>query len=686
MPRPVSRFALTLGLGLGLGLGACTTPPPMGAFEPVRRSAPPAAEAGGEGAPARAAAAATGPDMALAAMSPEAEPVRVGLAGEDPADIARYLLASGAAAPALSPDGRSIAYRSSVTGVPQLWIMPASGGAPRQLTFGNGITFFRWLPDSDGLIYGADNDGNEQESYYRISADGAGEALILPAVEGGFRVFGDITPDGRTLAFASTERNGLDFDIYTADLDTGDVRLVREGRYGFFARALSPDGTRLIVTEAVGEDADNLYLLDLDSGELSAISTPEPRANHGDGGFAWDPDGTRFFFASNLDREHAAVMEYDVRRKRLTAVIETARDASDITLCGPDARYLAFTENIDGFHKLHLRDRRDGAIVAPPRLPEGLYSLACGPETNRLVIGVNGWATPGDVYLYDIRDKRLSQPYASNMAGLDPARLVRPESVTVTARDGVELQGLLYLPDAASRRTDGPPPVIFEVHGGPTAQSMAGWDAVVQYHVDQGFAVFEPNVRGSTGFGRTYTTLDDREKRRDSVRDLIDLLEGLRADGRVDVDRAAVSGGSYGGYMVNAVLALYPGAFKAGVSRYGVADWVTALEVASPALKASDRIEYGDITEPRWRDFYTENSPIRLADRIDVPVLYSHGVMDPRIDIYETELMVKTLRENGVEAPYIRIPDEGHGWRKLSNRLYYFRKQAEFLESVLDSE
>jgi dipeptidyl aminopeptidase/acylaminoacyl peptidase len=138
--------------------------------------------------------------------------------------------------------------------------------------------------------------------------------------------------------------------------------------------------------------------------------------------------------------------------------------------------------------------------------------------------------------------------------------------------------------------------------------------------------------------------------------------------------------------MVNAVLAEYPDAFAAGVSLFGVADWVTALEVASPALKASDRIEYGDITEARWREFYENNSPINKADRITAPVLYSHGVMDPRIDIAETETMVKALRENGVEAQFVRIPDEGHGWRKLKNRLFYFRREAEFLREQLAAD
>jgi dipeptidyl aminopeptidase/acylaminoacyl peptidase len=245
------------------------------------------------------------------------------------------------------------------------------------------------------------------------------------------------------------------------------------------------------------------------------------------------------------------------------------------------------------------------------------------------------------------------------------------------------LQGLLYLPDAASVKGGGKPPVIFDVHGGPTGQATAYFYANAQYYVDRGIAVFMPNVRGSTGFGRTYVTLDDREKRLDSVRDLVDMLAFLKADGRVDADRAAVVGGSYGGYMVNAVAGAYPDAFKAGVSLYGVGDWVTALEIASPGLKASDLVEYGDISEDKWKTFYKQSSPVNTADKITMPMLYSHGVVDPRIDIAETEIMVKTLRKNGIEAEFIRIPDEGHGWRKLKNQLFYGRKEAEFLEKHL---
>jgi len=623
----------------------------------------------------------SGADMSIEAITPENEPVNVGLAGEDPADIGRYLLASGASGGALSPDGRQVAYTRGLTGQSQLWISEVGGSQPRQLTFGNGISFFRWMPDGSGLIYGADNDGNERPAYYFIAADGSAEREILPATDNGFRAFGDITADSDRIVYASTERNGLDFDIYVADLASGETRRVYEGEFAYLARSVSPGGERAVVTESVGEDSDNLYLLDLASGELTTLSRPDPRANHGDGSFAWSDDGETLWFATNLNYEFAALTRYDLAAGEMETVYSAEADSGNIVLCGADDRYLAWTTNHDGFYRLHVRDLARGEDLETPALPEGYYGLSCTDTSDRIAITVNGWRTPGDIHVWNIATGELHHSYRSSLAGLDPDRLVRPESIRLTARDGVEVQGLLYLPDDSS--ADGTPPLLVEVHGGPTGQSIANFDPVVQYHVDRGIAVFEPNVRGSTGFGRTYVTLDDRQNRLDSVRDLIDMLEYLREDGRVDVDRAAVSGGSYGGYMVNSVLANFPGHFVAGVSRYGVADWVTALEVASPALKASDRIEYGDITDSDWRQYYTENSPIRQADRITVPVLYSHGVMDPRIDISETETMVRILRENGIDTPYIRIPDEGHGWRKLDNRLFYYRRQAEFIEEQL---
>ena len=618
-----------------------------------------------------------GYDTTLVAIEPDGATVDIGLAGEDPANIGRYLMAAagGAGGASLSPDGETLVFRWDITGEPQLWALPVGGGQPRRLTYGSSVGAFAWSPDGSHIFYSADNDGDEQPAYYMLAADGMAETEALPAVSNGFRVFGGFTGP-TSIVYASTERNGLDFDLYAADLETGSSELLHEGSYGFYPDEPSPDGRYVTIAQPVGEDSNTLLLLDLNTLELTTLSAPERRAAHSS--VRWLRDGSGFYLTSNLDREFSALMFYDMR-DGMKVVEERPSDIDGVWVCGSEDRYLIWRTNVDGYSRLEGVDRIGGGGIVVPDLPEGAIGLSCAPESSRVVVRVTGWRTIGDLYSWDLESGDAEAIFEASWAGLDPAKLVRPRSITLSARDGVRVQGLLYLPSEDSRLDSGPPPVLFRVHGGPTSQSRPTFSPVAQYYVDRGIAVFEPNVRGSTGFGHTYVTLDDREKRLDSVRDLVDMLAHLGREGVVDADRAIVSGGSYGGYAVNAVLANYPGHFVAGVSLYGVADWVTGLELASPGLKASDRIEYGDITEQRWKDYYTENSPIRFADRIEVPVLYSHGVRDPRIDVSETEVMVKNLRRRGISAPFIRFLDEGHGWRKLSNRLFYQRQEASFV-------
>lgn len=623
---------------------------------------------------------AKGADLSIEAIEPDGGDINIGRAGDYPADIARYLLASGPGAANLSPDGKTIAFAWDITGESELWVMPAGGGQPQQVTFKTGVFAPIWTPDGTSLFYSADRDGNEQPGYFAITADGQSEAEVLPAARGDFRIFGDFAADG-SFVYASTARGAGVFDIYRGIMD-GKSELIVQSDLGLAARSISPDGKYAIVTETVGEDADNLYLLDLSTKAMVTISKPavENRAAHTLGGFEWTPDSSAFYYSTNKDREFGALSRFDIATGEGVDFPSNA-DVENIELCGTSGEYLFWTENVDGFDSLEGFNVAAMAPITMPDLPEGKYQLDCEAD-GQLMVRVNGWQTPGEIWMTNPVAGTAQKVFVANLARLDPARLVRPTVVRYKARDGVELQGLLYLPQGAGRGADAPP-VLFDVHGGPSGQSAATFNPVTQYHVARGMAVFQPNVRGSTGLGRTYSTLDDREKRLDSVRDLVDLKQALAADGLIDGDRAAVMGGSYGGYAVNAVLAEYPGEFAAGIALFGVADWVTALEIASPSLKAADKIEYGDIADDKWRQFYKINSPIRKADRITVPVLFSHGVMDPRIDISETETMVKILRANGVPAPFIRIPDEGHGWRKLSNQLFYYRKQAEFIEEQL---
>lgn len=608
---------------------------------------------------------------------PVIEPVTVGLAGEQPADIVRYLMARGALQTRISPDGQTVAFSYRVTGEPQLWVVDAAGGWPRQLTFGSAITFFHWSPDGKQLLVARDREGNEREGYTLLSVDGTEERELLPQSDA-YRQFGMFSSDGSQVIYSSTERTGRDFDIYIADVASGDTRLVYEGLFGFYPRAWQPDGDFVIVDEVRGEDGNDVHILNTKTGELSPLFQPDVTAAYAN--YAWLSDGRGFYLATDQDRDFAALAFYSLDDKALRFLETPDADVGNVALSG-DGRYLAWTTNEDGYSILHVMDRRNDRKLKVPELPAGVYGLEFSSAASSLNVRITAAGIPGDVYVWNVASDEVTIAVMSSLAGLDPDTFVLPESLHYPARDGVGLQGFLYLPTDSA--LGGKPPVLVKVHGGPSGQSRPTYQPQVQYLVNNGIAVFDVNVRGSTGFGKTYARLDNQEKRLDSVRDLVDTVAFLSKDERLNTNRVAVMGGSYGGYMVNAVLGSYPGVFDAGVSRVGVSDWVRALQEASPGLKASDRIEYGDIREEKWQEFYRANSPINNAHKINVPVLVQHGANDPRDPVTESDRLVTKIREAGGTVTYMRFPDEGHGIAKQANRVAYYRRMASFLEQHL---
>ena len=609
--------------------------------------------------------------------TPKVEPVTVGLAGEKPADIVRYLMAAGVLQAKISPNGERVAYTSRVTGEPQLWVVDSRGGASQQITFGSGISEFYWAPDSQNLIVARDLEGNERLGFYFLSSDGIRESELL-AQSDAYGQFGMFSDDGEQFLFSSTERNGRDFDIYVADISGGKPTMVYAGEFGFFPTAWQPGGNLILVNEVRGEDANDVHILDLASGDMVALFQPDVAASYAS--FDWRPDGRGFYLATNQGREFSALAYYSLIDDELTFIATPEADVEYVSL-SPDGQYLLWTTNQGGYSWLHGRDLVNDTDLSLPDLPAGFYAISFAESAPVVLLGVSGPAIPGDTWVWDVATGELIHTTESTLAGLDPATFVTPVSLRYPAQDGVELQGLLYVPSADYCPEKSP--VIVNVHGGPASQARPWFSASTQYLVNVCIGVFDVNVRGSTGFGKTYARLDNQEKRLDSVRDLVDTAEFLRDQNRLDGERMAVMGGSYGGYMVNAVLGAYPDVFDAGISMVGVSDWVRALEEASPFLKASDRIEYGDISEERWQEFYRINSPINTAHQIRVPLMVEHGVNDPRDPVTESDRIVETIRENGGEVTYMRFPDEGHSLRKQANRVAFYREMAKFIDDQL---
>jgi dipeptidyl aminopeptidase/acylaminoacyl peptidase len=606
---------------------------------------------------------------------PTPEPVALGLAGDARPDVLRYLYVQTASSPSLSPDGRQLAFRTEITGQRQLWVVDAAGGWPRQLTFGSeGIAGHEWSPRGDWIFYSADRGGNEREGFYLITPDGTRERELLPPSEV-FREFGGFSPDGARIAYSVTPEGSDTYDIHVLDVETGKDRLVLKGRLGLYVASWSPRGTHVILSETRGEDANDIHLLDLESGKLETLFKPEVASAYGS--FAWKRDGSGFYLATDQDRDFAGLAWYDLGRRELKWIETPDHDVERVVLGGD--RYLAWNTNEGGYSVLRARDLTDGRTLEVPKLPPGVYGLQEAERAPIFAIQVNGPQVPGDVWTWDAREREARRTTVSSTAGLDPASFVVPEHLDFKASDGVTLHGLLYLP----KNLSGKPPVLLGVHGGPTGQAQPTYDEVFQYLLTRGIAVLDLNFRGSTGYGKTFARLDNQRQRPNAVRDMADALDFLAKDGRVDASRAAVMGGSYGGYMTFAALTAFPDRFRSGVSFVGVSNWITALQGASPELKASDRLEYGNIDDPGDRAFFQQLSPIANVARVKSPVMVVHGANDPRDPVTESDAFVEGVRQNGGAVEYLRFPDEGHGLRKLANRVTAYRRVAAFLERTL---
>lgn len=310
-----------------------------------------------------------------------------------------------------------------------------------------------------------------------------------------------------------------------------------------------------------------------------------------------------------------------------------------------------------------------------PVLPRGVYNIDFAKESPVLAVQVNGPQAPGEVVTWNVQTGETANPVRASNAGLSFAKMAIPEVVTFTARDGAGLSELMYRPANVPN-----PPVLLSVHGGPTGQALPTYQADKQYYVAAGIAIFDLNYRGSSGFGKYFAALNDKELHANELGDIEDAMNLLKASGRVDTSRAAIGGASYGGYLTNAALGSFPNMFLAGVSAVGVSDWVTALQGAEPSLHASDLEEYGDVADPKVREFFAKLSPINNVAKIKTPVLVETGANDPRDPPSESDRLVEAIRKSGGIVSYIRFPNEGHAIKILANRIYYYRRVAAFLE------
>ncbi len=595
-----------------------------------------------------------------------------------------YLNIRSAYAPSFDPSGKRIAFLMDVTGVPQVWLIDAKGGWPRQLTyFGERVSLVSWCPTGNRLLFAMDEGGSERHQLYLIDLDAGGEARSLTDSPRVMHIFGGWSPDGSSIAFASNERHPAHFDVYVMEVPDGAARMVYQNDGSNSVAAWTPDGSGLVVSRDLTSRYNDLTLVDIATGEARPLSPDGELASYGS--LSWDSKGKGLYLTTNRDREFSALAWMDAASGEIATLAEPPWDVEAASL-SPDGGSIAYVADEAGYSRLFVRDLEsqsetsvDGLPTGTLQNPRGPAAVEWSPDGSTLALTANGVASNANVWLYDVEAGAARQLTFADTGGIDGGSFVEPQLVQFPTFDGREVPAFLYTPDGAI--ADGSNAVIMSVHGGPEGQERPAFNAQYQYFVSRGYCVLAPNVRGSSGYGREYIHLDDVRKRMDSVRDLESAWNWLRDSGWADPNRVAVMGGSYGGFMVLAAITSYPDLWAAAVELYGIANFETFLENTSSYRRKLRESEYGNLEDDG--DFLREISPIHYVDRITAPLLVLHGATDPRVPISETEQIVEALREQGKVVEYVRFEDEGHGFVKRGNRLTTVSAVSDFFDRYL---
>ena len=604
-----------------------------------------------------------------------------------PYSFARYLNVRYAYGPSFSPDGKRLAFLTDITDVAEVWSLPIEMAAsspswPEQLTFGGErVSSAQYSPADNTLLVAADAGGSERTQLYLLSDDGA---LFVPLTEKPESIFqpGKWSKDGARLTYASNERDPRFFDIYEYSMNDGQARLLLQQDGTNYPLRYSPDERSLLFTRWHSNIHVQLLLLDLSTGETRPL-TPDVVEGQALHHFPyWSADGRGLYLVSNRGRQFFSLAWLDLATNELTYLRDDPWDVENLALSS-DGRYIALVLNEDGYSRLELFDVSGGwearRALPVPTLPRGvMYELTWSCDDTRLAITCLAPDDAADIWIWDVPSQSLWRATRSSTGGIPRETFVSPTLVHYPTFDGRQIPAFLYLPRQKEARNL---PVIISVHGGPEGQSRPYFDAETQYLVSRGYAVLEPNVRGSTGYGYEYQSLDDVYLRMDSVADLQHAALWLQESGLADPRRIAVMGGSYGGFMTLAAITTYPHLWAAAVDIVGIANFVTFLEHTGPWRRKLRESEYGSLE--RDREFLERISPINHVDDIVAPLFVIHGANDPRVPVGEAEQIVAALRSRNVPVEYMRFEDEGHGLVKRANKLVAYPAVARFLDRYL---
>ncbi|MGH2614363.1 MAG: S9 family peptidase [Thermomicrobiales bacterium] len=584
---------------------------------------------------------------------------------------------------AFSPDGADIAYSSNASGQFNLWRQPTAGGEPVQLTHydEHAVRDIAWSPDGTTLLYTADRQGDEFHQLFLIPAAG-GDIVSLtddPRVQYYLAGLDPWSPDGQQIAYAGNDRAETDQDVLVRDLATGGTRRALAGDALYFPVAWSPDGRSLTVEEEISNSDSTAYLVSLGDAEPRLLTPHDREVQFWPG--PWAADGAGFFLLTDEGREFLGLAFYELQSGTYRWLETPEWDITAVD-ASRDGRILAWIVNEDGYSRLHVRDLRTGQLRDLPPIPEGtIYALRVSANGGKIAFLLNQPRHPAEIFILHLATKTLRQLTDCVVGDVDAADLLQPELIRFPTHDGREIPAFLYRP-----RGRGPFPVVLSIHGGPESQELPvyAYAGLYQYWLSRGIGVLAPNVRGSTGYGKTYQRLIYRDWGGDELRDFEAAARYLYSLDWVDANRIGVFGGSFGGFATLSCISRLPDYWAAAVDIVGPSNLVTFARAVPPTWR---RLMAEWVGDPETEaDFLLSRSPVTYIDQIRAPLFVIQGANDPRVVQGESDQIVDLLRQRGVDVRYDVYPDEGHGFTKRANELRALGDTAAFMEQHLVRE
>ena len=600
------------------------------------------------------------------------------------AELAPYLGLGGAGFRGWHATRREAIVTTRVGDASHLHLMAAPLAKRVPLTGGiEPVKSGRMQPGGSLLLYAADVGGDENyQLYLKDLADPKAPPVRL--TDGKSRnVDACWSRDGRRIAYATNRRNGKDGDIVVVEARAPRAeRVVHQGAStGWGPVEWSPDGARLLLRQSLGQAECRLWTLEVASGQKKQVTPATGRHYFTQAGFA---EGGRAVYAlSNFGSDFLTPTRVDLTtgETRLLAG-GPAWDGEELVV-SEDGTRLVVAFNVEGFSELRCWDLTTGRPLPAPRLKAGVLSqLQFRPGSHEVGFSLNSEDSASDAWSADLDTGAVTRWTDRTTKPKKAIATPEPRIVRVTSFDGLSIPSLAYHPDPA--RFPGRRPVLMIFHGGPEGQSRPGYRGSFHYYLNElGVALIYPNVRGSTGYGRKYLSLDDGLRREDAIKDVAAVLDWVAKSDLLDASRVAAYGGSYGGFMSLACLVNYPERFRCGVDNVGIANFATFLRDTSDYRRGARRLEYGDERKPEVKAFLDRISPANHAARIRDPLLIVQGRNDPRVPFTEAERMRDAVKAQGGTVWYVLAKDEGHGFVKKPNADYQFAATALFLRTHL---